>query len=212
MIYKKLLFLFCLAIPFPVMAQTPPVKDSSEIPSKDITLLSITNEGVFSFGVGVGYSTIDLRLYGINLGGDGPGATSQTPAFNAYIDYGVGKKTCIGVGFTYQSVTGVPNYAPYGITEYLTRYNTGLRFIHYTSSNIASSFYYGARIGLSYWTDKFNTPSFNWDYTLNNPTQVDPSFQFFIGYRVFLSDNIDFNAEFGVGTPYLIEGGFSFRI
>lgn len=217
---KKVLIVCIAFVGFVFQSIGQTIKDSSEIHPKDITSLYTTNKDVFSFGLGAAYSTIDLAIYGI--GGSGAYPTSTSPVYNAFLDYGISRKTCIGVEFTYQSVTGIAGdgdgSAVLGATEYITRYNVGLRFIHYTSKNLhysdknaTGSFYYGGRIGLSYWTDVMSNPQYDWLETLHNSTQTNASIQVFCGYRFLLSANITLNFEFGIGTPYLLELGLSYR-
>jgi hypothetical protein len=155
---KKILLIYCIATTLSVSAQTRPwdstKTNTNEKKSNDILY---SNKGVFNFGAGIGYSTIDLRLYGISAGGGSNDAFAITtkPAYNAFIDYGLDKKNCIGFGFAYQHVSGHPLNEPYDDTdlEQITRVNIGLRFLHYTGHNLAASFYYGGRIGISVFTD-----------------------------------------------------------
>jgi hypothetical protein len=180
--------------------------------------ISNSNAGVFSFGAGIGYSTFYLRIYGFDESGQNgtPIPLSETPAYNFLVDYGINQKTCVGVGFTYQHATGTPQFpenSPDTITaiEQITRWNVGVRLVHYTGNDINYSFYYGGRIGVSYWQDVL--PSYlSGDERLGGAQKFLPSFQFFCGYRIVIAKYLALHAEFAIGAPYLVETGISFRI
>jgi len=211
---KIQLIVLSVVISFSVNAQTRPWDSSKASTAKPASIVN-SNAGVISFGGGIGYSTF---VYGLNLSGANgtPILVSETPAYNAFFDYGINTTTCIGIGITYQHATGTPKSPESQIDtltglEQVTRLNIGFRYLKYTAENIKYSFYYGGRVGISFWKDIL--PSYlKRDEITGAAQRVLPSIQVFCGYRVIIAKYIAFHAEFGIGTPYLIETGLSFRI
>ncbi len=80
----------------------------------------------------------------------------------------------------------------------------------------------GFRAGLSFWhDDTYTVDTINPiqmvylkppAYFIGKSDLVVPSFQYLLGLRVYPSKYIGVHFEFGIGSPYLIEGGLTFKI
>jgi hypothetical protein len=146
--------------------------------------------------------------------------SSITPNMGAIIDYGLDNKMSVGVAASYQSEIITPD-EDYFYTDKITRINLAVRLLdHLNKRNTNFDNYIGMRIGSSYWED---TPSLLSKYQnvsgsapviyfLSNPNSWVPSFQFVYGMRIYPSDYFGFHFELGIGSPYLMEGGITYRI
>ena len=179
------------------------------------------NYNPITINAGVGVSTITVAVPGNNLiAGDGLTFLAQSPAYNYTMDYRVSKKWSIGIGGAYQWVTDNPGYGQSETatweTEKISRYNISGLVLYHFSRTILNDAYIGMRIGESMWTDQIisninNSPGYPLFYTMPTATVQRTSFQALIGDRIFLNYNIGFHAEFGIGTPYFLEAGITFR-
>lgn len=124
--YQLLLFITILFISSSVKSQSRPWDNGNSAINNTNSETADgrnSNAGIFSMEGGIGFSTIDLRIYGLGT----EYVIHTTPAYNAFADYGITTSTCIGLAFTYQRVTAQPYSG--GGTEYITRYNTGFRIL-----------------------------------------------------------------------------------
>jgi len=189
--------------------------------------------------VGIGYSpgfdgqvSFISQLYpiGINTGiqdaGNGFICSSILPNIGGTIDFGISKGFSIGITGSYQNET-VDYALPQNFTDKVSRTNVAFRFLlHLCKTNNKLDDYLGFRFGASYWHD---TPSpdnvvgaynyngnpqyiYNTITFLQNTSSLVGSFQILYGLRLYTSDNIGLHFEIGIGSPYLAEGGITFRI
>jgi hypothetical protein len=179
-----------------------------------------------TINAGVGLSAMEVAViifWNNDFIGQGAGTfITQSLAYNSTIDYTLCKGFTVGIGGAYQWVTDNPYAPPINnvsetwAVEKITRYNMSLRFLNEFLKTDKADFYAGLRIGESIWTDNMlsNNPP-NRYVTLVNPTFLSSTFkvsaQGFVGVRAYLLYNIAFHFEAGIGTPYIIEGGISFR-
>ncbi len=156
--------------------------------------------------------------------------SSVTRNIGGTIDVGVTNQFSIGLAGSYQSEvanwTPTSNYYPYPNYDKIARTNTAARFLFHTiTTNVHFDLYTGIRLGLSYWSDipssdnqVIPTRSNNGTYSyglatfLNSPNSFVPSFQVLLGLRAYIIESIGLHAEVGLGSPYLAEGGLTFRI
>jgi hypothetical protein len=187
---------------------------------------ALPNYHPITIDAGIGLSTMELAilvLYSNEFVGPGAGNfINQSPAFNGTVDYAVLKGFTLGIGGAYQWVTDNPYAPPINnvsetwAVERISRCNISLRaFYQFLKSN-KMDFYLGIRVGESFYTDKMlsNNPPDPYVTPVNTTFSGDKSYgsiQGLLGVRVFPFYTMGFHAEFGIGTPYLIEGGLSFR-
>jgi hypothetical protein len=185
--------------------------------------------GQFVINVGVGYSpgfngnlvglgnSYPVRTILANFGDDGSyNCTSITPNLGGAIDFGILKWISIGLAASYQSETAnwspSNNTAPFLFSDKITRTNLAGRFLFHVPNLNKSDLYFGLRIGESYYQDipssDNNTP---WLFLTKSNLTVN-SFQVLFGLRIYLTDFVGIHFETGIGTPYLAEGGLTFRI
>jgi hypothetical protein len=143
--------------------------------------------------------------------------SSITPNLGAIIEYGITKKTSIGLAASYQSEIIDPDESPY--TDFITRINMAVRILqHLNKRNPKFDSYIGIRFGDSYWTDVPTIRSYYpysssipQIYFINKPSLWVPSVQLLYGMRIYLSNSMGIHFEVGIGSPYLAEAGISFR-
>jgi hypothetical protein len=182
--------------------------------------------GPININLGIGLSTISAAIVAFFPGdfiGQGAGAIiTQAPAYNFTVDYTFNQRATIGIGGAYEWVTDNP-YAPPSnnisqtwAIEKMTRYNISLRFTEQFLKTDKGDLYAGVRGGVSLWTDQMiqNNPP-NPYVSVVNPTFISPftklSIQILLGVRVFPVYNFGFHLETGIGTPYFLEAGITFR-
>ncbi len=154
--------------------------------------------------------------------------SSITPNISEMIDIGLSKKISIGIASSYQ--TEIVNWStdflgPF--SDKITRTNFALRLFYNFPINPQFDIYVGVRVGASYWADISSSnnyvqvghmasgyPIYGQFYFLNDNyiSSFVPSFQILSGIRYYPFKNIGVYAEFGIGSPYLAEGGLTFRI
>ncbi len=182
-----------------------------------------TSKGMVTIGAGIGASLITWGLpnsNAINMSGDlYYTMLTVSPAYNFTIDYNLLNSFSMGLCGAYQSLTDHPDFDGYPETyetEKISRYNMSVRILGHLSKNPLKYAYIGARVGMSIWTDKAI------QYTPPGPGLVVPStsmhsysrrasFLLFFGYRTFFSNEIGLHIEAGIGSPYILEGGITFR-
>ncbi|MGP8214731.1 MAG: hypothetical protein ACLQQ4_04125 [Bacteroidia bacterium] len=179
-------------------------------------------KGRFSINAGVGYSTIFFaaNIY-TNFETASLETNSMSPVYSTTIDCNFTKKSSVGIGVAYQQLNATPlsdNGDPiYWKIVNMSRANIGLRYLYLLSWKPYREIYTGIRAGISYWTfNESKSPT----YTTPTPGFVLPisasetkySVQLLFGYRRYFTDLIGIHIEFGIGTPYLVEGGLTFRL
>lgn len=177
-----------------------------------------SSKGNLYVSAGLGASIIQAEIY------DGQGehsynaiGTSQSLVYNGTIDYGIARIITIGAGVAYQTSLGIPVGGEYNsATEEITRLNVSIRILWNMPFSKHFEIYGGLRTGSSFWTDKIISPEPQSSINHNPLTMTAPNFtrfsvQFPCGVRYFIGF-IGAHLELGIGTPYFIEGGISFRI
>jgi len=154
--------------------------------------------------------------------------TPTTPNEGGTIDVGIIKWFSIGLAASYQGEVvywaaesnGSGPSGPYPFSDKITRTNIALRFLyHLPLDRIHKHFdpYVGVRIGESLWTDiefpnNIVPAGYYGGCFLKEPNLVVPSFQVLCGAHIYLIGNLGIHVEAGIGSPYLVEGGLTFRI
>jgi len=169
--------------------------------------------GTINLNAGVGASFMTLAVLPILYS---PQVLTETPAYNATLDYRVLSWLSFGVGIAYQSFTDIPEYgfdpAKWEV-EKISRLNISGRLLYHLTNEKVVDCYIGVRIGESQWADDIISLQSSTNpkiYTCGNFSRG--SFQALVGVRLFLFYNLGFHFEFGIGTPYLLELGLTFRV
>ncbi len=157
--------------------------------------------------------------------------SSIIPNLGATGDFGLLNWFSIGIAASYQSE--VVNWTPaddgynggnfiYPYTDKVSRINVASRILFHISKSKICDFYTGFRIGVSFWHDILYSSSYvnpNSNLYINQPAYficksniIVPSFQYLWGVRILPINNFGFHLEVGIGSPYLAEGGLTFRI
>jgi hypothetical protein len=147
--------------------------------------------------------------------------TLNKPNLGSTIDFGISNKCSLGIASNYQNET--VNWSPSNqiISNYsdnITRFNVALRFLyHLNTENKHFDPYIGIRSGISIWHDSPSSNNFTGSSIIPitfiiHPNSIVPSFQVLYGMRFYLNHFIGIHIEVAVGSPYLIEGGLTFRI
>ncbi|MGP8217751.1 MAG: hypothetical protein ACLQQ4_19430 [Bacteroidia bacterium] len=177
------------------------------------------DKGAIILNAGIAYSAISLTQGNISIGpGDANPVNiiSVSPAYSAILDYSINVRSSIGICGAYQHFLENPamgDITLWAFTEKISRLNVALRYLRHLSSKPNVDKYIGIRMGLSYWTYyEYQTPGYYPVSPTTAWTSKAFSIQFLYGYRRYFSKYIGFHFEAGIGTPYLIEGGLTFRI
>jgi hypothetical protein len=149
-------------------------------------------------------------------------------AYNIAADYNITDRSVLGIAGAYQ-YTDVyrSSYASSIYTgEDISRTNVSLRYLfslfgHVVDTNSVFELLIGGRIGVSFWEDI----PFNGFVIPNGPTNyiknyIVPSVQILAVLRVYpfsslkvnYLKNIGFHLEGGLGSPYFLEAGLTYRI
>jgi hypothetical protein len=158
--------------------------------------------------------------------------TSITPNIGGTVDVGVMEYFSIGIASSYQSEVAnwiiinrnfplPPNSFPN--SDRITRINIAVRLLAHMPVDWTSKYldtYAGIRLGESRWHDIPSSDNMNYPYYysqtkayfINKSDRIVPSFQGIIGLRFFPIYNLGIHVEIGIGSPYLVEGGVTFRI
>jgi len=179
-------------------------------------------KGEFVASAGAGYSV----LFGVisslgsvsNAASGGVLSISTIPEINTTGDYGMSDHFSLGVGIGYQSCsitddnftdssTGATGQ---NATVRISRLNIGFRPVWHFGNNPNIDFYFGMRVGVSIWSFGVTTtdPNFGFQGVFSGAV---PSFQTFVGLKGYFSPVVGAHLELGIGTPYLVEAGLSFR-
>lgn len=185
-----------------------------------------TETGQIVSNTGVGYSTmfgiIIPSIVGVGntlnsaLSGTPETETwSSIPAISETVDFGITPHFSLGIAAGYQS--GTASYANYintatsqpeNFTETFSRLNLGGRMLFHFGNDKFDG-YTGLRIGVSLWNvnNNSNDPAFS---NAKGSGSL-PSFQDLFGFRFYFTPSIGMHLEFAIGTPYLLEGGVTFK-
>lgn len=184
---------------------------------KTVSLKDTSSNMPININAGAGISLISLEIPGRGYGG-GPEITSRSPAYNCTADYRFIRQLSIGIGWSYQSLTDYPATASYTIkatqeNEQISRYQfSGIIAVHF-SKDAMKDIYAGYRMGESVWTERVsmisNVPLSDWRTFNGNATSI--NYQVFFGYRYFPIYNFGLHFEVGIGSPFLLECGLTYR-
>jgi len=193
--------------------------------SKDTFVPSMGHQGQLTINIGVGYSpgfdgevAFVTPVFPVRQNPEYFTCSSITPSLGGTIDYGIGKKFSIGLAASYQSEMISHEETPYN--DEISRTNAAIRFLyHLNRKSTRFDNYIGLRLGCSYWQDRPSLTSFYQTvpypipifYFIGASHLLVPSFQFLYGICLYISDTFGFHLEAGIGSPYLIEGGITFR-
>ncbi len=182
-------------------------------------------KGQLIINIGVGYSpefagvlAISTPLFPVSKNSEYFACSSIMPNLSFLLDYGMNNKLSLGLAASYQSEVIYPTEGSF--SDKVARINTALRaLVHLNKKNHLFDNYLGIRFGFSYWKDApellpqyqnlVNCPPY---YFITNPNSLVPSFQFLYGMRIYFTDSFGIHLEAGIGSPYLVEGGLTFRI
>ncbi len=192
--------------------------------SKTIADSIVSVKGITAVNLGIGYGFMNW-IYGFPIGGGAQSTvTSISPVGYAVIDYGITKKSSIGIAFGYQQISSnnLYNEAPIqNVVENISRCNIGIRYLEYwnlkkTGGNIKAIYYYGIKAGVSIWNDEItntNVPGSEWygynNFTKGSPNSVNLSLQICLGTRLYVANAMALHFELGLGAPFLGEAGIS---
>ncbi len=139
-----------------------------------------------------------------------------TPIYNVSTGIDFLRFLNAGLSFTYQEATFTQTSA-YS-TDDLTMLNTSAHVCaHINKHRESFDHYIGIRAGYSYLTDQPTSTQYSSQYSpptiyaLNGPSEYRFAYQLFYGVT-FYSENVGFNLELGLGSPFLIKGGISVRL
>lgn len=181
-------------------------------------------DGDVSFGNGPTFpaTTILTTLPSYNTDNP-PGITcySIIPNIGGTADINVGHHVSMGVAASYQSETlnwRPENQFPSPFTDKITRTNTALRFLYHTAW-VSKHYdpYIGIRVGYSFWTDVPSPQNMEWTGVsettfISKPGEAQFSFQVVGGIHLYINNFFGLHVEAGIGSPYLVEGGLTFRV
>jgi len=221
----KTVLLSLIILPLAVLAQKPdsashavvqPIADTG-VHQNGIKKQIIINAG---FAWSSNIVTIMSYIHGANpdagYGASGPTSFKAGASYCLAADYGVWRRTTVGIALSYIQVTGT--YDSLGITEKFSRLNIGARLLyHLTKNSTRKDWYFGIRWGLSVWTDKLPPMQgaveypFPYEPYFSPTSPVEPSLQILLGWRRFFTYGFGIHAEVGVGSPYFFEVGLTLR-
>jgi hypothetical protein len=168
--------------------------------------------GSICLNAGVGGSLMTLAVLPILYS---PQVLTETPAYNATLDYRIISWLSIGAAIAYQSFTDIPEYGfdpAYWEVEKISRLNISGRLLYHLTNARNVDCYLGMRIGSSSWKDSIQSTGTTAPRVYTCGNFVRGSFQALVGARIFIFYNLGVHFEGGIGTPYLLEGGLTLRV
>ncbi|MBN8702918.1 MAG: hypothetical protein J0M08_07625 [Bacteroidetes bacterium] len=186
------------------------VKPNSVFAQKEKGDIVVTGGASFSL-VGL---LANLAKESVNTSGSSA-SISVTPGMNVMLDYGVAKVFSLGVAASYQSLTS--KYSDYyddngyyfvgNFKTTISRTNIGVRpLFHFGGTSENLDMYAGGRISYTLWSvTGDNTGEFI------NQFNSRPTFQALVGMRYFFTQNIGFNLEGAIGSPYYAMMGLNLK-
>jgi len=191
------------------------------------SLMNHGQKGHLVINIGVGYSPEfdgDVGFGGlffpVQRNSEYFSCYSIIPNIGGTVDYGLTQKSSIGLAVSYQSEVVQDNDYSFLNANKISRTNFAVRFLkHLNKRHPNFDNYFGLRVGCSYWVDKPISSGENQNlavsipfyYFLETPNSLVPSIQFLFGMRFYFNDTIGIHIEAGIGSPYLVESGISFR-
>lgn len=192
---KKFFFLVLTAVVFAVA------------PTNEINAQQESGQVVVS--AGAGYSLISRILSA------GTNQTSLPPIY-LNVDYGVTENFSIGLAGSYSSysyddvITTLDangNFVEEAFSVKGTRNTIAGRALFHFGDNPNLDQYAGLRAGMTLWG--YSDSGLLTDDELNANNF---SFRILYGARAYITDNLAVNLEIGLGSPYLFNGGISYRL
>ncbi len=203
----------------------------------DVCVYAQNEKGQLVINLGIGYSPgfdgditfLNSQIYPVGLSNswdpDFNFQCSAIPNIGLTLDYGVFKRLSTGIATSYQNENvkwGFESNQLY-FSDNVTRINTSARILFHLNkdnpdANMDFDHYIGIRPGFCYWRDipSSNNQTINngFDETtfLNHPNYFTFCFQVLYGMRLYLVNDLAFHFEVGIGQPFLIECGFTYRI
>ena len=172
-------------------------------------VFSQIEKGASVINVGVGYSLFSNP----SSASFASSTESSIPVISATYDYGIVDHFSYGIGVSYQQFTHTQTYYNNGTNPTYTQNiyvtNAGIRALYHFGSPMLEG-YTGIRLGYSFWSS--SQPSVQTGYYgPSNYNKNVPTFMALIGLRASLSDAIAVHLELGLGSPYAVETGISFK-
>ena len=195
-----------------------PAQDESDNVKGKLFITAGIAFNIFSIEQLARYTSSPLYLDSSNFGFD-YATYRSTPLFHGLVDYGIAKKFTIGIGFGYQKNTVADwehdEYNPftgyydrYYYTDKWTRINIGARGLFHMVRTERISLYAGMRISGNMYTHSTNYGDSRYFTKLKvHPAPV--SVQVLFGFSVFVTKNLGFNTELGLGGPYFFSLGLT---
>ncbi len=198
-------------------ADTLAILHPENLVSKQDSALKVKHQRnkYYYIGLNLGYCPPSIS-FPSNFGIDGEYYTDATPVFVGNIGYDFFRFLNTGIAIAYQetTLTGTVGHT----SDDLTMLNTSVHLSAHINKNRESfDHYIGIRVGYSYLTDQpistrygsqYSPPTM---YALTGPSEYSFTYQLFYGVT-FYSENVGFNIELGLGSPFLIKGGLSIRL
>jgi hypothetical protein len=165
--------------------------------------------------LGAGYSFVGALFSNIQNS-----TTFSIPAIVVNYDYAIADNFTIGAAFSHQAMGYRFDYDYFNasnvyITEEVkstfTRMNFGVRPLFHFGANDDIDMYTGLRIGYQTWS--YNNDSSDPDFDDGGSILFNarPTVQPLFGVRYFFTQNIGFNTEIGLGSPYVAMAGLNFK-
>ena len=136
---------------------------------------------------------------------------SHLPLFSACADYGMRKKSDIGIDFTFMQVDYVPKVPSPDLSPGSTSaYTIEARYLHCMWS--WKYFYYGFKLGAVLWNPQFNSNTF-YDPPKNPQPLIQPSLGAFLGLHFNILKNLLVHGELLVDGPFAaVDYGLTYQI
>jgi hypothetical protein len=171
-----------------------------------------------SLGAGVSYGILFVMRNFFNVNEYTSNSTFIVPlSLQGIVDYGVSETSSIGIASSYQVIDRIINYAPsFTVTETISRFNVSARYLYYFKfwDKTKNDYYIGARAGVSFWADKgpLVSPALYIEPYFRQPFFMHFSAQVVAGLRIYFTYFLGLHIEVGIGAPYAVEGGLTFRL
>ncbi len=175
------------------------------------TLSAQTSQGQSVLSINGGFSLAGA-LFGLaNL--DDQVDASAPPALQLTYDHAVNNRISLGGGLSYQRFKLA--YSDYGEDNEdfdlrVSRFNVGLRGLVHYGSNEELDMYSGVRVGLSNWSFTGGPDDPEFDPPKTAGVTFAPQLILF-GLRGYITEQLGFNGELGIGAPHVFTMGLSYR-
>jgi len=133
------------------------------------------------------------------------------PLLSFCADYGIRKKSDIGVDFTFMQVDYTPQLSGTGLTPgNVSAYTIEVRYLHCMWS--WKYFYYGFKLGAIFWQPEFNSNTF-YDPPKTPQALIQPNLGALLGVRVTILRNLFIHGELLANGPFAaVDYGLTYRI